>query len=232
MSGGGSAHSRLRLRHRDPFPFHPLPFSFPLAFPHAFDHTLGPFFRVVSVTPTTSNPSPSLDRSRWFADEVHVHDGQLKAYLRGSFPSVNDVEDVVQESYLRLWKTRATHPIECAKGFLFQVARRLAIDVLRRRESSRTDSVADLTQLEIAEPAPNAADTAARAEELRLLAQAFHSLPARCRAVMLLRKIEGLSQREIAARLGISEGTVQVQVGRGLRQLEEFFDRLERRRRP
>jgi RNA polymerase sigma-70 factor (ECF subfamily) len=184
----------------------------------------------VSATPST--PTPGIDRSRWFAEEVHVHDGQLKAYLRGSFPSVRDVEDVVQESYLRLWKRRATHPIECAKGFLFQVARRLAIDVLRRRESARTDSVADLEAIEIAEPAPDAADAAARNEELRLLAQAFYALPERCRAVMVLRKIEGLSQREIAARLGISEGTVQVQVGRGLRQMEEFFERLERRRRP
>lgn len=186
----------------------------------------------MSSTPTTSNQSPAIDRSRWFADEVHVHDGQLKAYLRGSFPGVGDVEDVVQESYLRIWKTRATHPIQCAKGFLFQVARRLAIDVLRRRESARTDSVADLTALEVAESAPSAAEGAARNEELWLLAQAFHSLPTRCREVLMLRKIDGLSQKEIAARLGIAEGTVQVQIGRGLRQLEEFFDRLERVRRP
>jgi RNA polymerase sigma-70 factor (ECF subfamily) len=92
--------------------------------------------------------------------------------------------------------------------------------------------VADLEKIEIAESAPDAADTAARNEERRLLAEAFCTLPARCRAVMVLRKIEGLSQREIATRLGISEGTVQVQVGRGLRQVEEFFERLERRRRP
>lgn len=190
-----------------------------------------PVNRVVSVTPTTSNQSSGIDRGRWFADEVHVHDGQLKAYLRGSFPGVSDVDDVVQESYLRIWKTRATHPIECAKGFLFQVARRLAIDVLRRRESARTDSVADLAGLGVAESAPNAADSAARSEELLLLAKAFHSLPDRCRAVLVLRKLEGLSQREIAERLGITEGTVQVHIGRGLRQLEDFFDRLEKRHR-
>jgi RNA polymerase sigma-70 factor (ECF subfamily) len=40
---------------------------------------------------------------------------------------------------------------------------------------------------------------------------------------MVLRKIEGLSQKEIAARLGVTEGTVQVHVVQGLRKLEEIF---------
>jgi RNA polymerase sigma-70 factor (ECF subfamily) len=181
----------------------------------------------VSLTPTTSNQSPRLDRRRWFADEVHVHDGQLKAYLRGSFPSVRDVDDLVQESYLRIWKTRATQPIRSARAFLFQVARRLAIDVLRRRETSRTEAVCDLAALHVIDSGPNVADAVCHSEELWLLAQAIHALPARCRAVMILRKIEGLSQKEIAVRLGITEGTVQIHVGRGLRHLEDFFLKFE-----
>ncbi|MGH7956741.1 MAG: RNA polymerase sigma factor [Opitutaceae bacterium] len=165
--------------------------------------------------------------SQWFHDEVHPHDAQLKSYLRGSFPSVREVDDLVQESYLRVWKARAAQPIGSARSFLFQVARRLAIDVLRRRKTSRIDAVCDLAALPVIEDRPSAADAACRSEELWLLAQAIHALPARCREVMILRKIEGLSQKQIAVRLGITEGTVQIHVGRGLRHLEDFFFNLD-----
>lgn len=56
------------------------------------------------------------DRSKWFKEEVHLHDGQLKSWLKGTFPSVRDVDDVVQESYLRIWKAKATEPINSAKA--------------------------------------------------------------------------------------------------------------------
>ena len=160
---------------------------------------------------------------------MHAHEGQLKAYLRGSFPSVHDVDDVVQESYLRVWKSRAAQPIHSARSFLFQVARRLAIDVLRRRKTSRIDAVCDLTVLSVLEDGPTAADAICQSEELRLLTAAIHALPARCREVMIMRKIQGLSQKDIAVRLGITEGTVQIHVGRGLRHLEEYFLRLDPR---
>lgn len=172
-----------------------------------------------SPTPETAHAANDL---RWFADEVHSLDGSLKSYLRGSFPSVRDVDDLVQESYLRIWKARATQQIRSARAYVFQVARRLAIDVLRR-ENSRLEPVCDLAALSVIEDKPDVADVVCQSEELRLLAQAIHTLPTRCREVMLLRKIEGLAQKEIAARLGITEGTVQVHIGRGLRQLEHFF---------
>jgi DNA-directed RNA polymerase specialized sigma24 family protein len=65
---------------------------------------------------------PDSDNARWFAEEVLPHDRALRGYLRGSFPAVRDVEDVVQESYLRIWRTRAAQPIRSARGFLFRIA--------------------------------------------------------------------------------------------------------------
>lgn len=75
-------------------------------------------------------------------------------------------------------------------------------------------------------------DRVARAQELELLTQAIQSLPARCRQVLTLRKLYGLSQKEVAAQLGISEHTVEAQGTIGLRKLAEFFERLERPRPP
>jgi RNA polymerase sigma-70 factor (ECF subfamily) len=154
-----------------------------------------------------------------------VHDSSLKAYLRGSFPTVRDVEDVVQESYLRVWKARAAQPIRSVKAFLFTVARRLALDHVRHEHRSPIVGVTDLDQLFVLNRAPDAAEAATRSQEIELLAEAVDSLPARCREIFLLRRIQGVPQKEIAARLGLSEQTVQVQAARGLRKIEEYLSR-------
>ena len=70
-------------------------------------------------------------------------------------------------------------------------------------------------------------DRASLNDELIRLTRALDALPPRLREVMILRKLEGLPQKEIAARLGLSEFTVQVHVVRGLQRLQELFRRME-----
>jgi RNA polymerase sigma factor (sigma-70 family) len=72
---------------------------------------------------------------------------------------------------------------------------------------------------------PDAAATAARSQEIDLLVEAIDALPARCREIFILRKLHGVSQKDIAARLGLSEQTVQVQAARGLRRVAETLRR-------
>lgn len=108
-------------------------------------------------------PLPALSRtlspsngslSKWFSEEVHPHDAQLKAYLRASFPTVRDVEDVVQDSYLRVWRARAAQPIHSAKAFLFAVAHRLALDLPRRERRSLIAECGDLAGLDVSDDKP------------------------------------------------------------------------------
>lgn len=81
-------------------------------------------------------PNKPKGPEKWFAEEVQPHGPSLRAFLRGRFPAVRDVDDVVQESYLRIWKARARHPIDSAKAFLFRIARNLALDTLRHEKNS------------------------------------------------------------------------------------------------
>ncbi len=83
--------------------------------------------------------------------------------------------------------------------------------------------MANIAELDVIEDGIDVAHMVARNEEYVLLSQALHSLPHRCQNVMILRKIEGFSHREIAERLGMSEGTVHQHIGKGLRRLAEFF---------
>lgn len=178
----------------------------------------------MSAPHTSSDSLPPRSASRWFAENVYPHDASLKAYLRGSFPSVRDVDDVMQESYLRVWKAQATQQIKSAKAFLFTVARRLALDSVRHERRSPI-VVTDSGQPDVLTHAPDAADSAATAQEIEMLAAAIDSLPARCREIFVLRRLQGLPQKEIALRLGLSEQTVQVQVARGLRKVEAVMAR-------
>jgi RNA polymerase sigma factor (sigma-70 family) len=175
----------------------------------------------VSLSPT--EPASSAEQSRWFVENVHTHDSHLKAYLQGSFPSVKDVDDVVQESYLRIWKARLTRPIHSTKSFLFQIAHHLAIDVLRTRERARTESLVDFDALPVLEDGPDAAAALSSKERIDLLSEALASLPGRAREIVFLRKFQAMPQREVAAKLGVSERTVEAQLAKGMKLCEDYL---------
>ncbi len=188
-------------------------------------HTLPSVPFIVNPPPTMAEPSASCEQTRWFTEEVQPHETSLRSYLKGSFSTVRDVDDIVQESYLRLLKARTAHPIECARAFLFRVARNVAINLLNRERVSPIDAVKDIDSLLVVEDGLNAAASACAREELLLLAQAIDSLPARCREIVILRRIKNVSQKEIAARLGIAEATVEVQVVRGVKRCGDYLRR-------
>lgn len=167
--------------------------------------------------------SQEAEQTRWFSEEVQPHEPSLRAYLRGSFPSVPDVDDVVQESYLRVWKAWATQPIRSARAFLFRVARHHALDLVRRERVSPVSGVRDLAALLVVEDKPGIAEAVSRLEKVRLLADAIEALPARCRQIVVLRKLKCLPQKQVAAQLGLAEKTVEAQLARGVKRCEEFL---------
>lgn len=172
-----------------------------------------------------ASQAPELQDVRWFTEEVHPHEPSLRAYLRSAFPVVRDVDDVVQESFLRTWRTRESQPIRSARAFLFQVARRVALDWVRRDRRAPFQAVRDLAALPVLESAPNGAEAAGTREKIFLVADAIEALPRRCRQVVILRKIQGVPQKEVAAQLGLAEKTVEAQLARGLSRLEDYLRR-------
>jgi RNA polymerase sigma factor (sigma-70 family) len=178
-------------------------------------------------------PPPTSEQARWFSEEVHAHDQSLKRYLRRSFPTVRDVEDLVQESYLRVWQRQLIRPISAVsnsvtasvKGFLFQVARRLAIDTIRRNRASPIEEVTNYPPLFVIDQGAVPHEAACTQQEFEWLLEAIDTLPARCRAVLVLRKIRGLSPADTARELGIAEETVHVHARRGLQRVQATLRR-------
>ena len=171
----------------------------PVASPSAVDAeaaSTGAKLPAVSAEPSeapSSTVPPGL--AQWFSDEVHAHEPRLRAFVRVRFPSLRDVDDVVQESYLRIWRTRLRRPIDSTRDFLFRIAQHLAIDLLRRAETARTDNHCDLSLLAVYDGLPDAAETLTYREKIQWLAEALAELPTRCRRIIVLRKFENVSVR-------------------------------------
>jgi RNA polymerase sigma-70 factor (ECF subfamily) len=179
----------------------------------------------IAAAPGGELPLSGSGLSEWFQDQVHPHESSLKSYLHGSFPAVRDVDDVVQESYFRLLKARAKAPILSGKAFLFQVARHVALDWLRRGKASPVEAVGNLAALSVMEDRPGVAETISMKEKVQVLAQALVTLPPTCRQVVMLRKLKGLSRKETAVQLGIAEKTVDEHLARGVKKLEHYLRR-------
>jgi len=172
------------------------------------------------VDPVIQQP----DQARWFAEEVKPHEAHLRSWLAFRYPMLRDVDDVVQETYVRLFHARNNGGVRSAKAFLFAAARNAACDFFRRqRPKLFGEHASDLAATLVLEEGPDAAETAALSQELEILAEAIRDLPSRCRQVFTLRKIYGLSQREVAENLGISEHTVEVQMVKGVKRCADFF---------
>ena len=118
-----------------------------------------------------------MNQVKWFVEEVHPHEPFLRSYLRGSFPTVRDVDDVVQESYCRLIKTRERRDVSSARAFLFRIARNFAIDFLRRERRSPVQAVADLASIHVIDDLVTSAELLTREEKSHHLGEALASLP-------------------------------------------------------
>lgn len=177
----------------------------------------------VAVPPT----DPKL--THWFSEQVQPHEPVLRAWLLQRYGSRIDIDDIVQESFVRVLRACTTAEVRAPKAFLFATARNLALDQMRRHEFSRTEPLVESDVLHVLDE-QDVPEEVARHQELSHLTEAIQSLPERCRQIFTLRKIYGLSQAEIAAQLGISEHTVSVQLTRGLHKCTAYFAEHRRER--
>ena len=173
---------------------------------------------------------PPLDPKShgWFSEYLQPHETMLRAWLRSRFGDESEVEDIVQEAFVRVLKAREKTEIKSPKAFLFATARNLALGGIRKKAYRSEQNLADFNELDVLDEEENIAAAVSRSEELELLTKAIQSLPTRCRQIITLRKIYGMPQKEIAKELGISVNTVETQGTIGMRKLGEFFERIER----
>lgn len=159
----------------------------------------------------------------WFVRYVLPLEAVLKQFLQHNWHNKADVDDLLQEIYVRVCEGARRQIPEPVKPYVFTVARNLLIDLVRRERIIPIDAVSDLDALEVEKDEPGPERNAIARDELRRLQSALDRLPPRSREAIVLKQVEGLSRKEIAQRMGIGEGTVKQYVADGVRSLATIF---------
>ena len=172
-------------------------------------------------TPTGAGGMADRPIDDWFMREVLPLEPMLTRFLQRNWRNEAEISDLRQEAYARVYEAAKREPPQLVKPFLFQIARNLMIDRLRRQSVVSLESMVDVDWLNVSDDRPSAEAYVAARQELRLLQAALDKLPPRCRQVVLMRKVEGFSQREVAKEMGITIETVENQVAKGMRLLAQ-----------
>lgn len=159
----------------------------------------------------------------WFAREVLPLEATLVRYLQHNWRNHSDITDLRQEVYVRVCEAALKQTPVQPRQFVFTTARNLLIDRVRRERVIPIEAVEDLDALGIAIDEPGVERAMIARETLRHLQGAIHRLPARCQEAVVLKQVNGLSRREIAVRMGISDKMVTEHLTNGMRALADIL---------
>jgi RNA polymerase sigma factor (sigma-70 family) len=163
----------------------------------------------------------------WFKREILVHEESLVRYLYRTWPRPQEVYDLRQDIYVRVYESAITSRPLSPKAFLFATARHLMTDKFRRQRIVSIDAVEDLEALNVLVDDISPERRTSAHQDLRRLAAAIDGLPPKCRETVWLRRVDDLSQKEVAAKLGIAEKTVEKHVMKGMKLLAAALRRGE-----
>lgn len=165
----------------------------------------------------------------WFKTEVQPHETALRQFLRRRVIREADVDDVVQESFIKMLRARSLAPMRSAKAFLFTVARNTASNIFRKEKIFGPVPVDELPEWRVLDGEQDVLHAVNQSLQYELLGEAIASLPERCRRIFLLRVSDGLAYPEIASKLGVAESTVRTQMARALAKCARLLqEKLEK----
>jgi RNA polymerase sigma factor (sigma-70 family) len=167
------------------------------------------------------------DLDNWFAHEILPHEAALMRYLARVWPDRSEIEDIRHDAYVRILESAHRLRLTAPKSLLFSIARNLMVDRVRRNRVVSIDLMGDLDTLNVLIDEITPERRVSIHQRMTRVAAAINRLPNRCQAVFWLRRIENLSQKEIAVELGVSEGTVEKHMVRAARLLADLLSTPE-----
>jgi len=184
--------------------------------------------RTEEGTAQISNRERQRRRAVWVAKNVIPHEPYVRQWLRGARASQEEIDELIQESYCRFAMLDAVEHIERPDIYFFSIVRHQLGRLRKRAKIVPIDSVAAISDT-ILDEAPSPEREVAGQLAFERLKALLGDLPERCRRIIEMRKFDGLSQREIAAALGVTESIVENNIQVGLRQLRAAWQQGEKR---
>jgi len=170
-------------------------------------------------------PLEYSEQAHWYAEHIEPYEPLIRHWLKSRYGTQCDVDDVIQDSLLKIFKAREKAELKSPKAFFFAVARNVAVDSMRKSKVAIMDSILDEEALGILDEGESVDEIVARNHELEILTQAIQTLPERCRRVFTLSKVYGMTYNAIAQDMGISFNTVSAQIAIGLSKCTTYMRR-------
>lgn len=157
------------------------------------------------------------------------HQAALRRYISRLVRRKHDIDDVAQETFLRAFRAEQgrDEAIEKPKSFLFRIAHNIAITDLTRKSSQIMDYLAEVDAVISPDESASVEDEVSAGQMVGIHCEAVAQLPAQCRRVYLMRKVHGMSHRDIAERLEISVRTVEKHISKGSRDCWRYVSQRE-----
>jgi RNA polymerase sigma-70 factor (ECF subfamily) len=161
-------------------------------------------------------------RAKWLAVNIIPHERAIRSWLARRTHDL-DIDDIVQEMYARLAALDDAEKISNPRQYASQTAISIALNLVRHARVVPMIAIGEFEGLELASLEPSAEEIVSSQEELRQLENTLAELPDTCRTAFLLRRVEGLSQKEVAEKLGVSIKAVEKYMARSIRLLIEVY---------
>lgn len=157
--------------------------------------------------------------SEWMGQEILPHERDVRRWIRRHAPSQVDEDDIIQEAYSRLARLHDFGVVRSGRAYFFSTVRNLVLEIVRRARIVQISALAEIDSETIVDDEPSVDRSLMGREQLRFVQAAIAELPNRCRHVFELRRLQGLSQKETAAALQLTENIVEKEVARALKQI-------------
>lgn len=159
----------------------------------------------------------------WFTALVLPMEAQLLSFFRSRWKNQDEVRDMLQDVYERALTGARQGIPHNGHAYVFAIARNLMISRAKRNKIISFDFIADLDQVTNEQDYLTPERYATAREELRRAIVAMEHLPPRCREMVRLRKVEGMTVREVAEQMDVSVAAVERQLTLGMRTLVDFM---------
>jgi RNA polymerase sigma factor (sigma-70 family) len=182
-----------------------------------------PLLQINDTAPTPCARAESLNR-------VWPYVPMLRDFVARRV-SANDVEDIVQESLVRVWRRDGDTPIAHPKSYLIRIANAVMIDRARREGTRRTKMHCGLEERHHPKDPLSPHRIVLGREQFTIFMRAFEQLPSRTRDILVAIRMDGESFKAVAQRFGISVSAVEKVIASALRVLSEYLKEAERAQR-
>jgi RNA polymerase sigma-70 factor (ECF subfamily) len=182
-----------------------------------------------AVEATEREPAPAGEE--WEVRFAEMAERQARFMFRvahGLLRSVQDAEDAVQEALLKLYRGDGWRAMEDERAFLARTVWRVGLDLMARRPRL-TESLEDEAGREFCAGGESAEQALVGHGERELLRRLIEGLPEELRQPLVLSAVEEMTSREVAAAMGIPEGTVRTRVMRARAELRWRFEGMRKR---